>query len=69
MRDLLRQLGAPRDVAALPRATLAAPTTLGGPDRLTAEPEPLDWQTLTLWGVLIAGVGVVGFFAIRLVRD
>jgi hypothetical protein len=68
MADLLSRLGAQADLDALAPATLGAATMLGGPDRLTPPPKPLDWQTLLLWLVLIAGVAVVVFFAHRLIR-
>lgn len=69
LTDLLARLGAPADLDALAPAELAAATMLGGEDRLTPPPEPIDWQTLVLWAVLLCGVLVVGFFAWRLLRE
>ncbi len=68
MRDLLSRLGADRDIDSIAPAGLRAPDNLGGPSRLVPAPEPLDWQTIVLWVVLIAGVGVIALFAYRLLK-
>ena len=69
MRDLLRRLDPDQVIDDLPMAALAAPETLGGPARLEAVPEPVDWQTVMLWAVLVMGVLVIGVLAIRLLRQ
>jgi hypothetical protein len=69
MRDLLRRLDPDQVIGDLPMATLAAAETLGGPARLEPVPEPVDWQTLILWAVLVAGVLVIGGLAVRLLRQ
>lgn len=51
-----------------PPRPLSSPRTLGGAARLEAEPPPLDWQTLMLWTVLVAGVLLVAGLAWRLLR-
>lgn len=71
LTDLLARLGNGRsavDLAAVPFAEARAPEMLGGADRLKPPPEPVDWQTLVLWAVLVLGVAVVGVFAIRLLH-
>lgn len=53
-------------------ATFIAPAhageliVLGGPDKLQALPAPFPWQRFVLWGVLVAGVLVLGVLAWRL---
>ena len=69
MRDLLHRLDPDQVIDDLPMARLAAPETLGGPARLEPAPEPVDWQTVMLWAVLVAGVLVIGTLAIRLLRQ
>jgi hypothetical protein len=43
--------------------------TLGGRDKLKAPPEPFPWETLTLWAVLIGGVGLMIGMAVTLYRQ
>jgi hypothetical protein len=69
MRELLRRLDPDQVIDDLPMARLAAPETLGGPARLEPAREPVDWQTVMLWAVLVAGVLVIGVLAIRLLRQ
>jgi len=69
LRDLLSRLGADTDLDAIALSAVGAPETLGGPDRLVAPPEPIDWRTIILWLVLVIGVGVVGVLAYRLVKS
>ncbi|MFX3657770.1 MAG: DUF3999 domain-containing protein [bacterium] len=62
-------LSASDAAAALPPPRpLSPPRTLGGAARLEAPPAPLDWRTLILWTVLIAGVALVAGLAWRLLR-
>jgi hypothetical protein len=68
MKDLLSRLGADRDIDSIAPAELSAPNNLGGPSRLELPPEPIDWETIALWVVLVVGVGVIGLFAYRLVK-
>ncbi|MGC3965423.1 MAG: DUF3999 domain-containing protein [Rhodocyclaceae bacterium] len=53
-------------------ASVGAPVTLGGPERLTAE-SPAEraaaWQKFALWGVLVVGALALGWLAISLLRD
>ncbi len=71
LTELLRQLngGTLPTLDDLPEARLGTPEMLGGPERLLAAPEPVDWQRVVLWAVLVLGVLVVGFFALRLLRE
>lgn len=46
--------------------------TLGGEAKLLPAPEgapPFAWKTWLLWGVLAAGVAVLGLFAVRLLKE
>ncbi|MEM8769529.1 MAG: DUF3999 family protein [Pseudomonadota bacterium] len=71
LTELLRQLNweATPTLDDLPEARLGTPEMLGGPERLLSAPDPIDWQTIVLWAVLLLGVLVVGVFAIRLLRE
>lgn len=42
---------------------------LGGDARLQPPPAPFPWKTVLLWGVLVLGVGLLGWMAVRLGRD
>lgn len=42
--------------------------TLGGPQRLSPLPKPLPMRRIVLWSILVAGVLIVAFMAIRLAR-
>ncbi len=42
---------------------------LGGEGALRTPPPPKPWKTWLLWVVLLAGVAVMGFMAMRLVKD
>jgi len=42
--------------------------TLGGPQRLSPQPKPLPVRRIVLWSILVAGVLIVAFMAIRLAR-
>jgi len=71
LHQLLQRLnGGPEGVelSAVPFAKALPPEMLGGPDRLEPPPEPIDWQTIVLWSVLVLGVLLVAFFAFRLLR-
>ncbi len=41
---------------------------LGGPERLSPKPTPLPIRRIVLWSILVSGVLVVAFMAIRLAR-
>ncbi len=69
MTELLSRLGNDSNLDSVPGVSLGAVTTLGGQARLNPPPQPVDWQTVLLWLVLVVGVGVVGFFASRLLRE
>ncbi len=71
LTELLRKLngGPPVDLADVPHARPMDAQTLGGPDRLVAAPEPVDWRTITLWSVLALGVLAVAAMAYRLLRS
>jgi hypothetical protein len=69
-RQLLEKLsGGDVDLSNAPLARVGDPETLGGPGRLEPAAEPVDWQTIVLWAVLVVGVVVVGGLAIRLLRS
>lgn len=42
---------------------------LGGEERLQPPPTPFPWKTVLLWGVLVLGVGLLGWMAVRLGRE
>lgn len=69
MRDLLRRLDPEQLLSEVPMATLGHPETMGGPARLEPAPEPVDWETVVLWAVLVLGVLVIGTLAVRLLRS
>jgi len=72
LQQLLQKLstdGRKVDIADLGIAATADPELLGGPERLLAAAEPIDWQTIVLWAVLLIGVVVVGGFAYRLLKS
>lgn len=71
LTELLRQLNGHKPVALadVPFASVAEPQMLGGPDRLLAVPDPIDWRTVVLWSVLVLGVLLVGGMAYRLLRS
>ncbi|MBW5406750.1 DUF3999 domain-containing protein [Morganella morganii] len=58
---------------AIPQADVSEKVvTLGGEAKLLPAPEaapPFAWKTWLLWGVLVAGVAVLGFFAVRLLKE
>lgn len=53
----------------LKEAEVLPKTVLGGSDMLEPVPPPLPWQKWLLWGVLVAGVGVVARMALSLGKD
>lgn len=72
LSDVLRQLNGgsgPVPLARIPFAVPGDPQMLGGSDRLVAAPEPVDWQTVILWAVLVLGVLLVGTLAYRLLKN
>ena len=71
LTELLRKLNGsqPVDLADVPFARALDAEMLGGPDRLVATPDPIDWRTVVLWAVLVLGVVVVGAMAYRLLRN
>jgi len=69
INDLLSRLGTAEEFDLLPLATLREPEVLGGSARLIAKPAPIDWQTITLWIILVLGVAVIGALAYRVVRQ
>ena len=42
--------------------------TLGGPQRLSPQPRPLPVRRIVLWSILVVGVLIVAFMAMRLAR-
>ena len=56
------------DVAAIPPARAGDPVELGGPARLERRRE-VPWQQVALWGSLLAGVALLGWLAVRLLRE
>ncbi len=68
LKDLVRRLDGEIDLDELPAAILADPVDTGGRDRLKPAPKALDWQAVSLWSVLVLGVALVAWLAIRLVR-
>ena len=42
---------------------------LGGDERLQPPPAPFPWKTVLLWAVLVLGVGLLGWMAVRLGRE
>lgn len=73
MADLVSRLpdvnGARVDLSAAPLAQMSEPNMLGGPSRLVAATKPIDWMTIVLWAVLVAGVALIGTLATRLLRQ
>ena len=71
LTELLRKLNGskPVDLAEVPFARSMDAQMLGGPDRLVADPAPVDWRTIILWAVLLLGVTAVGAMAYRLLRS
>ncbi|TQV61867.1 MAG: DUF3999 domain-containing protein [Halothiobacillaceae bacterium] len=55
-----------RDRLPAEEARIGETRPLGGEARLKP---PFRWQTLLLWGVLLAGVGLMGWMAMRLARQ
>ena len=53
----------------LSAAQVGAPFDLGGPSRREPERAPFPWKSVTLWAVLLAGVGALGWMALRLLRQ
>ena len=71
LAELLRQLHGgegPVSLADVPWAHSGNAEMLGGAGRLQPAAEPMDWQTLVLWTVLVLGVLLVGGLAYRLLR-
>ncbi|MGE0622436.1 MAG: DUF3999 domain-containing protein [Pseudomonadales bacterium] len=71
LHQLLQRLnGGPEgaELSEVPLARALPAEMLGGPARLEPPPEPVDWQTIVLWSVLVLGVLLVAFFAFRLLR-
>ena len=71
LKRLLSQLNGDDELvflAKVPVAGIGAAEMLGGPDRLIPPEEPVNWQTVVLWVVLVLGVVVVGVFAWRLLK-
>jgi hypothetical protein len=73
MADLLQRLqevnGTSMHLAEAPLAGLSEPQFLGGPNRVVAAAKPIDWMTIALWSVLVAGVLLIGSLAIRLLKQ
>lgn len=62
------------DLSSLDREVIAdveviGEQTLGGAARLKQAPPPWPWRQWLLWGILIAGVGLLTALVLRLVRD
>ena len=56
------------DVFEIPLALTGVPVELGGPTRLEAVDE-VPWEQMVLWGSLIAGVVLLAFLSVRLLRQ
>ncbi len=69
MGGLLARLDKDVEIQSVALAGLSEANELGGPVRLEPAPEPIDWETVLLWTVLVIGVGFVGFLAARLLRQ
>ncbi|MFB3106021.1 MAG: hypothetical protein ACE1ZA_14035, partial [Pseudomonadales bacterium] len=69
MRDLLTRLDNEVEIQNVPFAKLSTASGLGGPGRLVSAPDPLDWETILLWVVLVIGVASIVLLAVRLVRQ
>lgn len=67
--EIRKRLAAGERLDELPEAALGERMDAGGVRRLTPPPAPIDWQTVTLWAVLVLGVLAVAALAIRLVRS
>lgn len=50
-------------------ATVGERRSLGGPEMLAPPRFKIDWLTASLWAVLIVGVVLLGWMAVRLFRD
>ena len=61
-------VGTPGEVGEVGSAAIGAARALGGSERRQATP-PVDWQQVTLWGVLVLGVVLVAVLALRVLRD
>lgn len=57
------------DERRIAEATAGPRQTLGGAARLRPGPEPLPWERIALWGILILAVAVLAFLAWRLYRQ
>ncbi len=68
LEDLAARLGSELS-STLPAASLDAPRMLGGPQRLEPPARAIDWKTILLWSLLLAGVTLVGVLALRLLRS
>ncbi|MCZ6620016.1 MAG: DUF3999 domain-containing protein [Gammaproteobacteria bacterium] len=69
MSELLNRLGNDVEIQNIPFARLSAANRLGGPARLLSAPDPLDWETILLWAVLVVGVAGIVLLAFRLARQ
>lgn len=72
LQQLLDKLATGREHGLIGDVSVArtgAAEMLGGPNRLKPRAEPIDWRTVILWAVLLAGVIVVGSLAFRLLRS
>ncbi len=68
LEDLAARLG--EDLSStIPAASVEPPRMLGGPRRLEPPPRAVNWKTVLLWSLLLAGVTLVGLLALRLVRS
>lgn len=56
-----------RTRALVASAQASAVFTLGGAEKLEPPRRPLPWRTWVLWGVLVAGVGVLGWMVRQLI--
>lgn len=68
VQDLLARLDRETSLDSVPLTRLGEPQTLAGEGARVPGPEPLNWQSILLWVVLVAGVGGVGLLAFRLAR-
>ncbi len=67
--QVLERIGEEQAEALVATAHLAQPVTLGGDERLRASRGPFPWLTLILWTVLLLGVALIGWMALRLFRQ
>jgi hypothetical protein len=72
IQSLLPQVtdaAANRPAVRIGEARLLEPVQIGGPARLESGPRPIGRRVVTLWAILVLGVGSLGWMAWRLLRQ